>query len=63
MAQWKHNRNGSMDADQYQQLERIVDALERIADELERLNDRQGVAANSLLQLSDRHGSSTPGPY
>lgn len=40
-----------------------LEALLRIAEALEALTERQGIIANSLLQLSDLHGSSTPGPY
>jgi hypothetical protein len=43
--------------------EELIEALERIVEALESISDKQGVIANSLLQLSDRHGSTTPGPY
>ena len=46
--------------DQGQQL---IEALESIANSLEHLTNIQGVIANSLLQLSDCHGSNTPGPF
>jgi hypothetical protein len=41
----------------------ILEALLRIAEALEGISEKQGVAANSLLQLSDNHGSDIPGPY
>ena len=40
-----------------------LEALLRIAEALEALTQRQGIIANSLLQLSDLHGSDIPGPY
>jgi hypothetical protein len=40
-----------------------LEVLLRIAEALEALTERQGIIANSLLRLSDLHGSSTPGPY
>ena len=43
--------------------EELLEILERIADALESINGKHGVIANSLLQLSDNHGSNTPGPY
>jgi hypothetical protein len=43
--------------------EELMEVLERIVEALESISDKQGVIANSLLQLSDRHGSTTPGPY
>ncbi len=43
--------------------EELLEMLERIADALESISAKQGVIANSLLQLSDIHGSNTPGPY
>jgi len=46
-----------------EQHEDLVEVLERIAESLEAIADRQGVIANSLIQLSDRHGSGTPGPF
>ena len=46
-----------------EQDQELIDVLERIADALESISDKQGVVANSLLQLSDKHGSSVPGPY
>jgi hypothetical protein len=49
-----------MESDQH---EALLDALERIAEALEAISDKQGVIANSLLQLSDEHGSDVPGPY
>lgn len=45
------------------QHEELVEVLERIAETLEAISDRQGVIANSLLQLSDNHGSDIHGPY
>jgi hypothetical protein len=45
------------------QHEELLETLERIADALESISGKQGVIANSLLQLSDNHGSDTPGPY
>jgi hypothetical protein len=41
----------------------ILEALLRIAEALESISTKQGVAANSLLQLSDNHGSDTFGPF
>jgi hypothetical protein len=41
----------------------LIDALVRIAELLESLSDKQSVMANALIQLSDRHGSTTPGPF
>jgi hypothetical protein len=49
-----------MESDQH---EALLDALQRIAEALEAISDKQGVIANSLLQLSDEHGSDVPGPY
>jgi len=43
--------------------EELIETLERIAQALECIQDRQGVIANALLQLSDHHGSKVPGPY
>jgi hypothetical protein len=43
--------------------EELIELLERIADALESISGKQGIIANSLLQLSDHHGSNTPGPY
>ena len=43
--------------------EELIQVLERIADSLESLNDKHGGIANSLMQLSDVHGSKTPGPF
>ena len=43
--------------------EELIQVLERIADSLEALNDKHGAIANSLMQLSDVHGSKTPGPF
>jgi hypothetical protein len=40
-----------------------LEVLLRIAEALEVLAERQGIIANSLIQLSDLHGSGTPGPY
>jgi len=45
------------------QHEELLEMLERIADALESISSKQGLIANSLLQLSDIHGSNTPGPY
>jgi hypothetical protein len=45
------------------QHEELLEMLERIADALESISAKQGVIANSLLQLSDIHGSNTAGPY
>ena len=56
------------------QAQEIIGTLERIAYALEYLgnkqaeaflsiNDKQGVIANSLLQICDKHGSQVPGPY
>ena len=44
-------------------LDRIDDNLDRLNDTMDRLSDRLGVIANAVLQLADKHGSSTPGPY
>ena len=63
--------NKTMTPDQAQE---IIGTLERIAYALEYLgnkqaeaflsiNDKQGVIANSLLQICDKHGSQVPGPY
>lgn len=71
-AEWHHIANTPMkpanDESVYRienlrALEMIASQLERIGDQLEHLNERQGAAANALLQLSDNHGSSTPGPF
>jgi hypothetical protein len=43
--------------------ERIASSLEEIAECLESTNERLGVIANALLQISDKHGSTTPGPF
>lgn len=40
-----------------------IGAMEDIAAYLECISDRLGVIANALLQLSDKHGSKTPGPF
>jgi hypothetical protein len=45
------------------QHEELLEMLERIADALESISSKQGLISNSLLQLSDIHGSNTPGPY
>jgi hypothetical protein len=46
-----------------QQCDDLLEVLERIAESLDAIANRQGVAANALLQLSDLHGSKTPGPF
>ena len=46
-----------------EQDQELIDIFERIADALESISDKQVAIANSLLQLSDKHGSSVPGPY
>ena len=43
--------------------EELLEMLDRIADALESISNKQGVIANSLLQIADNHGSSTIGPY
>ena len=53
-------RHPTMNPDLQQE---TLEALLRIAEALEALTERQGTIANSLLQLSDLHGSSTFGPY
>ena len=45
------------------QHEELIEVLERIADALESISGKHGVIANSLLQISDHHGSKVPGPY
>jgi hypothetical protein len=46
-----------------EQNQELIDILERIAYALESISGKQSGIANSLLQLSDIHGSGTPGPY
>jgi hypothetical protein len=46
-----------------EQNQELIDTLERIAYALESISEKQSGIANSLLQLSDIHGSGTPGPY
>jgi hypothetical protein len=57
----------TMTPEQDQKLIDILDtldsSLERIAYALESISGKQSGIANSLLQLSDIHGSGTPGPY
>ena len=40
-----------------------LEALLRIAEALEEISNKQGIIANSLIQLSDNHGSDIPGPF
>jgi hypothetical protein len=49
-----------MDSDQHEEL---IEVLERIAEALESIQSRQSVIANSLIQLSDNHGSDIHGPF
>jgi hypothetical protein len=37
--------------------------LSDIQSAISSLEDKHGVVANALLQLADRHGSTTPGPF
>jgi len=51
------------DTPSHEQGEKIASSLEEIAECLESTNERLGVIANALLQISDKHGSTTPGPF
>jgi hypothetical protein len=45
------------------QSDEIIQRLNELSKSLEGINDKLGLVANALLQLADKHGSTTPGPF